>query len=78
VRDPDEFRGGELQENLATVRLLQGRLREQVAQLIEQMRSRGVAADPTFQKIFEELPLAAEDMGEAEVRLGERELQEEL
>jgi hypothetical protein len=71
VRDVDEFDRAELSENVATVTLLQGRLRQQVAELVEQMRARGVAVDPTFRRVFEELPLADEAMSRAEERLGE-------
>lgn len=71
-RDGDPFDDEEKSENLATLTLLQGRLREQVEELVNQMQMRGVAADPTFRKVFEELPRAAEAMREAEERLGER------
>ncbi len=77
-RDEDQFDEAEKSENLATLTLLQGRLREQVEELVNQMQMRGVAADPTFQKVFEELPQAAEAMREAEERLGERKPAEAL
>jgi len=73
-RDGDEFDRAEMDENLATLTLLQGRLREQVEALVEQMRQRGVAAAPQFRTVFEELPKAAEAMREAETKLGERDL----
>ena len=73
-REGDGFEAAELNENLATLALLQGRLREQVEALVEQMRQRGVSSVPTFQTVFEELPKAGEAMREAESKLGERDL----
>lgn len=73
-RDGDEFDAAALNENLATLALLQGRLREQVEALVEQMRQRGVSRIPEFQTVFEELPKAGEAMREAESELGERDL----
>ncbi len=78
VRDRATFEAAELSENLATLTLLQGRLREDVERLVEQMEARGVAADPTFRAVFEELPLAAGAMREAESHLGERSLDDAL
>ena len=78
VRDEDEFDAAELSENLATLTLLQGRLREQVEELVAQMQSRGIGADPTFRAVLEELPQAAEAMREAELQLGERALDDAL
>jgi hypothetical protein len=77
-RDEDDFDEAEKSENLATLTLLQGRLREQVEELVDQMQTRGVADDPTFRKVFEELPQAADAMREAEERLGERRPDEAL
>ena len=77
-RDEDRFDEAEKSENLATLTLLQGRLRERVEELVNQMQTRGVVADPTFRKVFEELPQAAEAMREAEERLGERRPDEAL
>ncbi|MDH3734942.1 MAG: DUF4175 family protein, partial [Gemmatimonadota bacterium] len=78
IQDGDEFEADEMSENLATLTLLQGRLREQVETLVANMQSRGVVQDPTFQAVFEELPQAVTAMREAELQLGERELDEAL
>ncbi|MCZ0933973.1 MAG: hypothetical protein OXJ54_02210 [Gemmatimonadetes bacterium] len=77
-RDEDEFDDEEMSENLATLTLLQGRLRQQVEELIAQMQRRGVAGDPSLETVFRELPLAPPAMLEAETRLGERRLREAL
>ena len=78
MRDEDEFDEAEMSENLATLTLLQGRLRQQVEELIVQMQQRGVAGDPSFEIVFRELPLAPVEMREAETRLGERRLRDAL
>ncbi|WP_420635453.1 DUF4175 family protein [Candidatus Palauibacter sp.] len=78
MRDGEEFDAAEMSENLATLTLLQGRLRQQVEELALQMQQRGVAADPAFETVFRELPLAPEEMREAETKLGERRLREAL
>lgn len=64
----------ELRENLATITLAQGRLREQVETLARRLVQRGVSgSDSTFAAIAAELPLAVEAMKQAEQRLGRRE-----
>ncbi len=78
LRDEDEYDGDQAAENYATLALLQGRLREQVESIVQQMAARGVAADSTFLTIAEELPQAAEAMSRAEVRLGEKRGQDAL
>lgn len=77
-RDADEFEDEEMLENLATLTLLQGRLRQQVEELIAQMQQRGVAGDPSLETVFRELPQAPPAMLEAETKLGERRLREAL
>lgn len=77
-RDSNEFEEEEMSENLATLTLLQGRLRQQVEELIAQMQQRGVAGDPSLETVFRELPQAPPAMLEAETRLGERRLKEAL
>jgi hypothetical protein len=73
VRDRGSYSSDEYGENLATLALAQGRLREQVERLVAQIEARGIVhLDSTFQAIIEELPKAAEAMGEAEGLLGER------
>ncbi len=58
------------EENLATLRLSQQRLREQVNQLASRLVQRGIAArDSGFRKIAEILPLAAAAMDSAERQL---------
>ena len=78
MRDEDDFDDAEMSENLATLTLLQGRLRQQVEELIVQMQQRGVADDPAFEIVFRELPRAPAEMREAETRLGERRLRDAL
>ncbi|WP_419938141.1 hypothetical protein [Candidatus Palauibacter sp.] len=77
-RDENDFDDEEMSENLATLTLLQGRLRQQVEELIAQMQQRGVAGDPSLETVFGELPLAPPAMLEAETKLGERRLREAL
>ena len=63
----------EFRENVATLVLAQGRLREQVDALNQRMRQRGgIDADSTLRAIAEELPRASAAMREAEERLGRR------
>ena len=63
----------EFRENVATLVLAQGRLREQVDALNQKMRLRGsIDADSTLRAIAEELPKASAAMKEAEERLGRR------
>lgn len=71
IRDREAYGNRGFEENLATVALSQGRLRQEVLRLVERMVNRGVTADSSFAKIAEFLPLAAEEMGTAEVALGE-------
>ncbi|MGE0352925.1 MAG: hypothetical protein AB7Q69_06745 [Gemmatimonadales bacterium] len=79
VRDKDKYSDREWGENLATVALLQGRLREEVETLLGRMRSRGVAAmDSTFVTIAQSLPVAIEAMKSGEAKLTLREPQEAL
>lgn len=79
VRDSAAYEASELRENLTTLVLSQGRLREEVQSLLDRMQSRGVAGiDSTFRIIAEALPQALEAMGDAEERLGAREPQAAL
>ena len=71
IRDREAYGNQGFEENLATVALSQGRLREEVLRLVDRMVSRGVTADSSFARIAELLPLAAEEMGTAEAALGE-------
>ncbi|MGH7718428.1 MAG: DUF4175 family protein, partial [Gemmatimonadaceae bacterium] len=77
-RDRETFSEGEQRENLATLALSQGRLRERVEQLARRMVERGVAVDSTLAKVAAELPLAAEAMRAAEEQLGKRNAKDAL
>ena len=73
VRDSTEYSASELRENLATLALAQGRLREEVGRLVQRIRSRRVAEiDSAFQAVARALSSAVEHMGSAEELLGER------
>jgi hypothetical protein len=79
IRDRDNYSDDEYEENLATLTLAQGRLREQVERLIARIQSRGIVQmDSTFETIAEALPAAVQAMAEAEERLGERNPEEAL
>lgn len=71
VRDREAYGDQGFEENLSTVALSQGRLREEVLRLVERMVSRGVTSDSSFGRIAELLPIAAEEMAKAEEALGE-------
>jgi hypothetical protein len=74
VRDRDVYSTDEFEENLATLALAQGRLREQVERLVARLQARGIVQmNPSFQTVAEALPKAAAAMIEAETKLGERE-----
>jgi hypothetical protein len=73
VRDRERYAQKEFNENLATLTLAQGRLREQVEGLLRRINARGIVQfDTTFREIAEALPLAIAAMSSAEERLGER------
>ncbi|HEX9886816.1 MAG TPA: hypothetical protein VGA70_10020, partial [Longimicrobiales bacterium] len=79
LRDEERYTSGEFSENTVTVALAQGRVKEQVATLVERMNNRGIAqADPEFQAIAEMLPEAIADMESAEALLREGEPREAL
>jgi hypothetical protein len=79
VRDSIGYPADDLRENLTTLALAQGRLREEVETLVRRMEERGVATmDSAMAGIAAALPLAVEAMGNAEQRLGERRPQEAL
>ncbi|MEE8062317.1 MAG: DUF4175 family protein [Gemmatimonadales bacterium] len=72
LRDADAYGEQGYRENLSTVALSQGRLREEVIRLAERLVSRGVSGlDSSMAAIAELLPLAAAEMTEAEEALGE-------
>jgi len=73
VRDSARYDGREWQDNVGTVTLMQGRLREEVETLVQRLESRGIVEmDSTFAAVAEALPLAATAMQEAEEQLGRR------
>ena len=72
LRDEAAYGEQGYRENLSTVALSQGRLREEVLRLAERMVSRGVMGlDSSMAAIAELLPLAAAEMEKAEENLGE-------
>jgi hypothetical protein len=74
VRDRAATSDKETRENISTILLSQGRLREQVATLEQRLQQRGVmGADSTMEKIAAELPQAIAAMKKAEERLARRE-----
>ncbi len=71
VRDADEYTGKEMSENLTTIALMQGRLREQVGSLITRMGNRGqqLREDEEFSQIIEFLQQAGTEMTVAQRKL---------
>jgi len=70
-RDRAKYTDKEFRENLVTLALAQGKLREQVETLVSRMGARGViGTDSSMQAIAEALPQAAEEMKVAEEKLG--------
>ncbi len=65
-RDRKQTAADKFREGMTVLTLSQSRLRESVEGLVERMNSRLVTPDPSFQKIAELLPKAAEAMKEAE------------
>ena len=78
VRDRERYSESEFQENLVSVRLAQGRAREQVAGLLQRLRARGLGNDSEFQKIAELLGEAIAEMEAAEEILESGKLQEAI
>ena len=68
VRDRKEFEDKQYEENLTTVALMQGRLREQVETLIQRMENR-LRGEEEFQSIAEDLVAAIAEMKPAEEKL---------
>ena len=77
VRDRKEFEDKQYDENLNTVALMQGRLREQVETLIERMQNR-LRGEDEFRRIAEDLVAAMAEMKPAEERLTAKAPQEAL
>ena len=78
VRDRELYSENEFQENRVSVRLAQGRAREQVAGLLQRLTSRGLGNDSEFEKISEFLSRAVAEMEAAEEVLADGELQEAI
>ncbi len=79
LRRHDTYEAGEFSENVVSVGLSQGKLKEQVSTLVERMLARGVTeSDPAFKTLTEILPQAADAMDQAKVRLDEESLDEAL
>ena len=78
VRDRERYSESEFRENLVSVRLAQGRAREQVAGLLQRLTSRGLGNDPQFVRIAELLSLAIAEMEAAEEVLADGDLQEAI
>jgi hypothetical protein len=79
IRDRKSYSDKEWGENLATLALMQGRLREQVENLVRRMNNRGIMElDSDFRKIAESLKAAVEEMVPAEEYLGERKPEQAL
>ncbi|MFL5582406.1 MAG: DUF4175 family protein [Gemmatimonadaceae bacterium] len=74
-RDRARLSEKDFRENVSTVALAQGRLREQVATLVRRMNERGVARDSTFTVIAGALAAAEKEMQAAEEALGRRDAQ---
>ena len=78
LRDRERYSESEFQENLVSVRLAQGRAREQVAGLLQRLTARGLGNDSEFQKIAELLGEAIAEMEAAEEILEDGDLQEAI
>ena len=71
VRDAEDYSPKEMSENLTTIALMQGRLREQVGSLITRMGNRGqqLLGDEEFSRIIEFLQQAGTEMAVAQREL---------
>jgi len=78
-RDREKTQAGTFRENVTTIHLGQGRLREQVDELATRMNRPAVAqADTLFKVIAEYLKKASEEMKAAEEQLSKRDTKEAL
>jgi hypothetical protein len=66
VRDKAKTKPEKYRENVALINLSQGKLRQQVEELMGKLKARLGVVDPAFNKIAEVLPQAAEEMKSAE------------
>jgi len=76
VRDKELYSETEFRENLVSVRLAQGRAREQVEGLLQRLTSRGLGGDPEFENIADFLSEAIVEMEAAEAVLEDGDLQQ--
>ncbi|MGH9219752.1 MAG: hypothetical protein ACRD1W_10650, partial [Vicinamibacterales bacterium] len=68
-RDRKKLTAAKFREHMVVLTLAQSKLRDQVNGLVERMNSRLVVSDPSFKRIAELLPKAAEQMTAAEKKL---------
>src|SRR5439155_24398815 len=66
VRDQAKTKPEKYRENVVFVNLAQAKLREQVEELVGKLKARLGAVDPSYNKIADVLPKAAEEMKSAE------------
>ena len=79
IRQKDSYSDSEFSENVTSVALAQGRLREQVGTLLERMMNRGLTeSDAGFRDVSAILPKAVEAMTAAKEDLDGEELQDAL
>ena len=79
IRQRDSYSDSEFSENVRSVSLTQGRLRDQVETLLQRMMNRGLTeTDPGFRDVSAVLPLAGEAMDTARTFLDEEALQEAI
>ena len=79
IRQRDSYDPEEFSENVVSVSLSQGRLKEQVGTLLERMQNRGLTStDPGFRDVSSILPKAVEAMTNAQEDLDTEELREAI
>ena len=79
IRDSAGYSESAYRENLATLALAQGKLREDVATLVGRIKGRGIIGmDSTFATVAQALTAAFQHMQQAEQRLGERKAHDAL
>jgi hypothetical protein len=75
IRQQDTYGANEFSENVVSVSLAQGRLKEQVGTLLQRMQNRGLTqTDPGFRDVSAILPKAVEAMSKAQEDLDSEEL----
>jgi len=79
IRQEGSYGESEFSENVVSVTLAQGRLKEQVGTLLQRMQNRGLTqTDPGFRDVSAILPQAVEAMTKAEADLSAEELRDAL